>query len=103
MGSWNATGMFKMALFQNPDLAAHLRDDTVYLPSGGPLDAGLRKLYGCGLLSEPPPARGEDSFDPLAITASNRLLLEIHSGWDGWSLLDTHSGVYMLGCRLPAP
>jgi hypothetical protein len=25
-------GLFKMALFQNPELAAQLKDNTVYLP-----------------------------------------------------------------------
>ncbi len=101
MGNWNATGMFKMALFQNPTLAGELRDNIVYLPPGGPFDAGLRRLRRHGLLKDSPPERDEASFDWLAIAASNKLLMEIHGSWDGWSLLDAHSGVYMLGFKLP--
>ena len=94
-------GLFKMALFQNPELAAQLKDNTVYLPPGGPLSAGLRKLHSQGLLSRLPPERSEDAFDTLAITETNNLLLEVHGGRDGWSLVDAHSGVYMLGFKSP--
>jgi hypothetical protein len=103
IGSWNATAMFMSALFAQPALAATCKGPPPILPPGGPIFRGLQILYDGGLLSHPPPNNELDdsAFEPGALYESNGLLQELQGGHQDWSLLDVHSGVYMLGTRDP--
>lgn len=103
IGSWNATAMFMTALFAQPGLAAtHVTVGPV-LPPGGPIFAGLQILHKSGALTTAPEGNELDdqAFEPGALYLNNRLFVDILSGTDDWSLIDVHSGVYMLGTRDP--
>jgi hypothetical protein len=103
IGSWNATAMFMSALFAQPDLAAKQLEARPVLPPGGPIFSGLRLLHRTGVLARPPEGSELDdhAFEPGALYLNNSLLVEILKGLGGWSLVDVHSGVYMLGTRDP--
>lgn len=98
IGSWNATAMFMVALFANPSLAANLEREVV-LPPGGPIYMGMSILHGAHLLSSKPSGSDLDdqAFEPGSIYENNALMAEFRKGLPGWSLLDVHSGIYMLG------
>lgn len=103
IGSWNATGMFMVGLFSNPSLSSELFEPFIMLPPGGPIFNGLKILHQTHLLSRPPAGSELDDadFEPGAIYENNGLFVDILKGHSGWSLLDVHSGLYMLGTRLP--
>lgn len=103
IGSWNATAMFMCALFAQPNLAATQVTAKPLLPPGGPISTGLQLLYRAHVLHEAPegPTLDDQAFEPGSLYVNNRLLVEILSGHDGWSLVDVHSGVYMLGTHDP--
>lgn len=103
IGSWNASAMFMVALFAQPSLAAtHLKPPPI-LPPGGPIFAGLNLLYKAGVLSRAPEgnALDDEAFEPGALYINNDLLSELRTGMDECSMIDVHSGVYMLGTRHP--
>lgn len=104
IGSWNATAMFMVALFAQPELAATLHDPIVLLPPGGPIYAGLQLLHRVHFLSKLPEGRELDdqAFEPGALYVNNDLFVDVLKGLDGWSLIDVHSGLYMLGTRYGA-
>lgn len=101
IGSWNATAMFMIALFAQPKLAETLVEPTVLLPPGGPIYGGLKLLYEAKLLSRPPAGSDldDEAVEPGAVYENNALFAEIHNGPATWSLIDVHSGLYMLGTR----
>ena len=102
IGSWNATAMFKTALYARPELAAQMVEEpTVLLPPNGPLYAALKLLHRTHFLDRPPAGTELDDavFEPGAIYENNALFPEIRRGLDDWSLVDVHSGLYMLGTR----
>jgi hypothetical protein len=103
IGSWNATAMFMCVLFAQPALAAMHVQPRPVLPPGGPILAGLRLLHRTGVLPTPPDETELDdqAFDPTALYLNNDRLADILTGLEGWSLVDVHSGVYMLGTRHP--
>ena len=103
IGSWNATAMFMTALFAQPDLAKTCKNQPPTLPPGGPIHRGLQLLHQAKILSRPPAGSELDdaAFEPGAIYENNALLADIHCGHADWSLIDVHSGVYMLGTRHP--
>lgn len=103
IGSWNATAMFMIALFAQPRLAATMRRPGPMLPPGGPIHAGLSILHKHKILSRSPAGSDLDdqSFEPGAIYENNALFEEICQGLPDWSLVDVHSGIYMLGTRSP--
>jgi hypothetical protein len=102
IGAWNGTALFMAALFANPALAATLVDPEVLLPIGGPISAGLNILHRTHLLAQPPePKEESESLDFGQIQIINGQFAEIRQGLDDWSLIDVHSGLYMLGTRLP--
>lgn len=103
IGSWNATAMFTMALFAQPRLAATMTDPGPMLPPGGPVVFGLTLLHRSHLLSRKPEGNALDEADawPSSLYLNNTLFTEIRSGLDDWSLIDVHSGIYMLGTRSP--
>lgn len=103
MGAWNATAMFMTALFAQPKLAATHLAPPPMLPPGGPIFAGLMLLFRVGVLSKAPVGSPLDdaAFEPGVIYENNDLLAELCKQLVGWSLIDVHSGVYMLGTRDP--
>lgn len=103
IGSWNATAMFMCALFAQPELAAIHLEPRPVLPPGGPIFAGLQLLHRTRVLVEAPEGSTLDdqAFEPGALYVNNSLFVELLKGLDGWSLVDVHSGVYMLGTRHP--
>ncbi len=103
IGSWNATAMFMVALFSNPGLADTLTTPIVLLPPGGPIFNALAILHQTKVLSRPPSGTelDDEAFEPGALYENNALIEELHKGHAGWNLLDVHSGLYMLGTRLP--
>jgi hypothetical protein len=103
IGSWNATAMFMTALFAQPTLASTCQKQPPTLPPGGPIYKGLQLLHQAGILSRAPDGSEVDdaSFEPGVIYANNALLEELQGGHNGWSLIDVHSGVYMIGTRHP--
>lgn len=103
IGSWNATAMFMVALFSNPSLAAKLTDREVMLPPGGPIFAALQLLYKAKLLKKSPSGNelDDEAFEPGSIYENNALMAELLVGRPGWSMIDVHSGLYMLGTRFP--
>jgi hypothetical protein len=103
IGAWNATAMFMTALFGQPALAATQNSPPPMLPPGGPIFAGLSLLHRTGILSRPPAGSELDdaSFEPGAIYENNGLFAELCKQLPDWSLIDVHSGVYMLGTKHP--
>lgn len=101
IGSWNATAMFMVALFSKPTLAATLNNQEVMLPPGGPIHMGLSILHQAKILSKKPAgsALDDEAFEPGAIYENNSLMSELLKGKTDWSILDVHSGLYMLGTR----
>jgi hypothetical protein len=101
IGSWNATAMFMTALFAQPTLARTLFEPRPILPPGGPTFRGLQLLYQAGILSRAPAGSELDDadFEPGALYENNALLAEVRKGRSDWSLVDVHSGLYMLGTR----
>ncbi|MBB4201034.1 hypothetical protein GGD83_004864 [Rhodoblastus sphagnicola] len=103
IGAWNATAMFMVVLFANPPLAATMVDNSVLLPPGGPISTALGILQKAGIVRHPPAAKFDEGEVELgAIAEDNGLMTEVLTGLDGWSLIDGHSGLYMLGTRFPA-
>lgn len=101
IGSWNATAMFMVALFAQPHLAKTLTEPVVSLPPGGPIFMALHLLYRTHVLNSPPAGSelDDEAFEPASIFLNNSLFAEIRKGLEGWSLIDVHSGLYMLGTR----
>jgi hypothetical protein len=101
IGSWNATAMFMSALFAQPTLAATQTQMGPVLPPGGPIVAGLKLLYDTSILIRPPSGSvlDDEAFEPGIIYENNALLVELLKSLDGWSMIDAHTGVYMLGTR----
>jgi hypothetical protein len=104
IGSWNATAMFMAVIASDQNLTAALTTPVVMLPPGGPVYNALMILHRIHVLSRPPSGSelDDEDFEPGAIYENNALLEEIHRGHASWSLLDVHSGLYMLGTRLAA-
>lgn len=99
IGSWNAAAMFMVAVFSGRSLWQHLLDNTVLLPPGGPLYRALTTLHRDGVISEPPQG-GEldESFEPGALYINQNLMAKLLSlDRAGHSLVDIHSGLYLLG------
>lgn len=103
MGAWNATAMFMVALFAQPELAQTHKGPQLMLPPGGPIHAGLSLMHRVKLITRPPVGSDLDdaAFEPGAIYENNALLHELCAKLSGWGLIDVHSGVYMLGTRHP--
>ncbi len=104
IGSWNATAMFMMALFAQPELAMTQRTQEPILPPGGPIFNGLKILHQAGVLACAPSGSelDDEAFEPGALYENNQLLVDLLNGLkEEWCLVDVHSGVYMLGTRHP--
>lgn len=103
IGSWNATAMFMVALFAQPGLAATMTDCSVMLPPGGPIFNALKLLRKAHILPVDPAGSELDdaSFEPGAIYENNATMMGLLKGRSDWSMIDVHSGLYMLGTRYP--
>lgn len=104
IGSWNATAMFMIGLFSKPNVAAEcISASDVALPPNGPINAALKTLHSAKLLSEAPAGGTLDdgSWEPGVVYENNGLMAEFLKGHPGWSKVDLHSGLYMLGTRYP--
>ena len=104
IGTWNATAMFMVALFFRNDLTGGLtQNGIVALPPNGPIAAALRILFDAKVLQKPPAGGDldEGQWEPGIIYENNGLMVDLIKGHDGWSLLDVHTGLYMLGTRYP--
>lgn len=103
IGAWNGTAMFMVALFANPVLAATHVAAPPALPPGGPIFMGLKYLHQAKITSIPPAANDLDDapVESSVIYSDNGLFSEICKQRTDWSLIDVHSGIYMLGTRDP--
>lgn len=101
IGSWNATAMFMTTLFAQPKLAATLVEPDVMLPPGGPIYAALSILHKTQVLTKAPDGSELDdaAIEPGSIYANTALMADLLKGAQGASLIDIHSGLYMLGTR----
>lgn len=102
IGAWNATAMFMMAIFAQPSLAEKLTDRTVLLPPSGAVNVGLSRLHHAKFINEGPDGSSLDdaAFEPGVLYKNNELFERVRRGRDDWSLLDVHSGLYILGTGL---
>jgi hypothetical protein len=93
--------MFMTALFAQPKVAAQLLEPRVQLPPNGPVFGALQLLHRTHLLPNPPAgtALDDQAFEPGAIYENNESFAELRRGLADWSLIDVHSGLYMLGTR----
>jgi hypothetical protein len=96
--------MFMVGLFSNPKLSAQLLTPAVLLPPGGPLFAGLTILYQNHFLGRKPAGSqlDDEQFESGALYENNELFAETIRGATDFSLLDAHSGIYLLGTRHPS-
>lgn len=103
IGSWNATAMFMVALFAQPKLADTMTEQSFMLPPGGPIFNALKLLHQTHILPEPPSGSelDESSFEPGALYVNNNMMEGLLKGMADCSMLDIHSGLYMLGTRYP--
>ncbi len=103
MGAWNATAMFMVGIFSNPKLGRQLLDQTVLLPPSGAIHRALAILHHAHILSAPPSGTELDdqSFEPGALYVNNALMAGLLKGHDDWSMVDLHTGLYLLGTRFP--
>ncbi|WP_244444221.1 hypothetical protein [Lutibaculum baratangense] len=103
IGSWNATAMFMTALFAKPALASTMTTAEIALPPGGPIFSALKILHEAGLLVRKPEGSELDdaAFEPGAIYVNTGLMADLVVGISDCSMIDMHSGLYMLGTRLP--
>ena len=94
--------MFMVAMFAQPDLAKKYVELSVMLPPGGPIFAALKLLHQVHLLKHGPDggALDDELFEPGVIYSNNGLFIELLKGLHDCSLIDLHSGLYMLGTRL---
>lgn len=95
--------MFMASLFSQPDLAKGYRELKLMLPPGGPIFSALRLLHQAHILSQGPDggALDDEAFEPGVLYSNNGLFVELLKGLHDCSLVDLHSGLYMLGTRLP--
>ena len=102
IGAWNATAMFMAALFAQPELAKSYRELKVMLPPGGPIFSALGMLHQAHVLQKGPDGSQLDDagFEPGVIYSNNAQFEELLKGVQDCSLIDIHSGLYMLGTRL---
>lgn len=103
IGAWNATAMFMVGLFSNPKLGNQLLDQTVLLPPSGAIHRALSILHHAHILSVAPSGTELDdqSFEPGALYENNALMAGLLKGRDDWSMIDLHTGLYLLGTRFP--
>lgn len=101
IGPWNALALFMSALFAQPALAVSMREARPLLPPGGPITHGLHLLHRAHLIGEPPNTEHDDEKS-AAISAAvidNALMASLLQGLPDCSMVDVHTGIYLLGTR----
>lgn len=103
IGPWNATAPFMVALFARPDLAKTMKTLGPVLPSNGPIARALNLLHQVGVTNHPAQSLEDDvRLSALGGTsADNGTMQELIVGLADCSMIDMHSGLYMLGTRDP--
>jgi len=103
MGAWNATAMFMVALFARPELAHSMKSAIVQLPPSGAMVNALTYLHRAKHITRPPEGSLLDdaAFEPGVLAVNNGLFEDVRAGLDDWSLIDVHSGLYVLGTKEP--
>lgn len=103
IGAWNGTAMFMIAVFAQPTLAAIQKAPPPALPPGGPIKAGLNYLHQAKITTKAASGSELDDakFEPGVIYENNGLFAEICNQLKDWSMVDVHSGIYMLGTNDP--
>jgi hypothetical protein len=73
------------------------------LPPGGPIFNALKLLHQAHILPSAPAGSELDdqAFEPGALYENNATMEGLLKGLPDWSMLDIHSGLYMLGTRYP--
>ena len=101
IGPWNSTALFMVALFARPNLAATMTTIGPILPPGGPIHRALNLLHDAGTTQLPAQSlEDDDRFSALAAaTADNGTMQDLLRGMSGCSMIDMHSGLYMIGTR----
>jgi hypothetical protein len=102
IGAWNATAMFMVALFAKPALANSYRELSVLLPPAGSIFNALKVLHQTHILDCPPDGGPLDDspFEGGVLASNNGFFVDLIRGLADCSLLDLHSGLYLLGTRL---
>lgn len=103
IGSWNATAMFMVAAFAQPQLAKSMKSTDFILPPGGPIWVALRKLWQTGVLTRGPSGGDLDDggWEPGVLFENNALMAELVPGPGDLNMIDLHSGLYLLGTNHP--
>jgi hypothetical protein len=93
--------MFMVGLFSDPVLGKQLKNREVVLPPGGPIHTALTTLYAAHILKRHPAGSDldDEAFEPGALYENNALIAELLPGKTDWSMIDVHTGLYMLGTR----
>jgi hypothetical protein len=102
IGNWNATAMFMVALLLQPDLATSQIEPRPLLPAVGPIDYGLELLARAKLVGKRSAKVGGrgSQFDLGFLQENNSRLADLlKKGGPGWSMMDVHDGVYLLGTK----
>jgi hypothetical protein len=101
IGPWNALAMFMCALFAQPSLAQSMRFPRPLLPPGGPITRGLKLLHQSHVVSAPPNTDNDDERAAVisAAVEDNGLMADLLRGLQDCSLVDVHTGIYLLGTR----
>jgi hypothetical protein len=101
IGPWNATALFMVSLFAQPELAGQMTTMGPILPSGGPISRALNILYQDHLTERGAQALEDDvRLGGLGgAAADNGTMQDLIRGLNGTSMVDIHSGLYMLGTR----
>jgi hypothetical protein len=99
IGPWNSLALFMCALFAQPDLAKTMRVARPLLPPGGPITKGLSLLHKAGIINAPPNTQDDDERAAAigAAVEDNALMQDILRGLDDCSMVDIHTGIYLLG------
>jgi hypothetical protein len=100
-GNWNATAMFMIALFGQRSLADTMKKPELLLPPGGPITAALSLLNQKRVTSRAPAKDDDEGLQLFRIVEDNNLFADVLNGLSEWSLVDVHSGLYILGTRSP--
>ncbi len=101
IGPWNSLAVFMSALFARPELASAMRNPPPLLPPGGPISAGLWLLHRARVIDAPPNTEHDDeNFASLsAAVIDNHLMHGLLHGLPDCSMVDVHTGIYLLGTR----
>ena len=101
IGPWNSLALFMCALFAQPELAHTMRTPRPLLPPGGPITRGLSLLHQAKVVAAPPNTQDDDERAAAigAAVEDNALMADLLRGLADCSMIDMHTGIYLLGTR----